>query len=77
VYSDYGPLKHFLPADEQSQQLFGVIDYKGDDFNVEAGVGFGLTPASDRMVVKLMISRDIYKPLQNSRRGYSPQAVKD
>jgi hypothetical protein len=50
----------------QSQQLFGVVDYKGEEFNVEAGVGFGLTPASDRMVVKLMISRDLYKPPQKN-----------
>lgn len=77
VYSDYGPLKHFLPADEQSQQLFGVVDYKSDDFNIEAGVGFGLTPASDHLVVKLMISRDIYQPLQNPRKDYSLQTVRD
>ena len=64
VYSDYGAIKQFLPFDQQSQQLFGVVDYKSDDFNIEAGVGFGLTPASDRMVVKLMVSRDLYKPLQ-------------
>jgi hypothetical protein len=76
VYSDYGVVKHFLPFDQQSQQLFGVVDYRSEDFNVEAGVGFGLTPSSDRMVVKLMISRDLYKlpqktnehvPLQSPR----------
>jgi hypothetical protein len=39
VYSDYGVIKHFLPFEEQSQQLFGVVDYKGEEFNVEAGVG--------------------------------------
>jgi hypothetical protein len=77
VYSDYGPLKRFLPTDEQSQQLFGVVDYKSDEFNVEVGVGYGLTPASDRWVMKLMISRDIYKPLQNSKRDYTLQAAKD
>ena len=49
-------------TDQQSQQLFGVVDYKSDDFNIEAGIGFGLTPSSHRLVVKLMISRDIYKP---------------
>lgn len=77
VYSDYGPLKHFLPTDQQSQQLFGLVDYKSDDFNIEAGVGFGLTPASDRLVVKLMIWRDIYKPPQNSKKDYSLRAAKD
>ena len=61
-YSDFGVIKHFLPADQQSQQLFGVVDYKSDAINVEAGVGFGLTAASDRLVVKLMLSRDLYKP---------------
>ena len=76
VYSDYGPIKHFLSADQQSQQLFGVVDYKSEDFNIEAGVGFGLTSASDRLVVKLMISRDIYKPLQSSKKDYTLQAAK-
>lgn len=64
IYSDYGPIKHFLPMEQQSQQLFGVVDYKSDLVNVEAGVGFGLTGASDRMVVKLMVSRDIYNATQ-------------
>jgi len=77
VYSDYGPIKHFLSADEQSQQLFAVVDYKGEEFNVEAGVGYGLTPASDRWVMKLMISRDLYKPLQNPKKDYSLRAAKD
>lgn len=63
-YSDFGVIKHFLPADQQSQQLFGVVDYKSDTINVEAGVGFGLTRASDPLVVKLMLSRDLYTPLR-------------
>ena len=61
-YADYGVLQHLLPADQQSQQLFGVVDYKGEPFNVEAGLGFGLTGASDRLVAKLMLSRDLNKP---------------
>jgi len=61
-YSDFGAIKHFLAADQQSQQLFGVVDYKGEPFDVEAGLGFGLTGASDRLVAKLMLSRDLYKP---------------
>jgi hypothetical protein len=77
VYSDYGVLKHFLPFEQQSQQLFGVVDYKSSDFNIEAGVGYGLTPGSDRLVVKLMISRDIYKPLQSQKRDYSLLSVKN
>jgi hypothetical protein len=77
VYSDYGPLRHLVSTDQQSQQLFGVVDYKGDDFNIEAGVGFGLTPASDRWVVKLMVSRDLYKPPQNTKRDYATQGARN
>jgi hypothetical protein len=66
LYSDYGELRHFLPADQQSQQLFGVVDYKSELVNIEAGIGFGLTSASDRVVVKLMVSRDLYKLLQKA-----------
>lgn len=72
VYSDYGVLKHFLPLEQQSQQVFGVVDYKSEDFNIETGVGFGLTSASDRMVVKLMISRDLYKPPQKTNETHVP-----
>jgi len=68
-YADYGVLQHLLPVNQQSQQLFGVVDYKGEAFNVEAGLGFGLTGASDRVVAKLMISRDLYKPELSSKKS--------
>ena len=49
---------------------------KSDDLNVEAGVRFGLAPASDRLVLKLMISCDIYKPFQNSKKDCALQLRK-
>ena len=58
-YADYGPLHQFLPAGEQSHQLFAVVDHTGKSFNVEAGVGFGLNGASDKVTLKFMISRDL------------------
>ncbi|HUO91938.1 MAG TPA: hypothetical protein VMU22_03410 [Rhizomicrobium sp.] len=58
-YSDFGPVRHFLPGDQQSQQLFGVVDFNGAPITVEAGLGFGLTQASDRLVAKLILSRDL------------------
>jgi hypothetical protein len=61
-YADFGVIQHFLPPAQQSQQLFLVVDYKGEPVNVEAGLGFGLTPASDGLVAKLMLSRDLNKP---------------
>jgi hypothetical protein len=61
-YADFGPLQRFDPTSQQSHQLFAVVDYKGEPFNIEAGVGFGLTSASDGLVAKLMISRDLIVP---------------
>jgi len=58
-YADFGVIQHFLPANQQSQQLFAVVDYKGKLLNVEAGLGFGLTAGSDGVVAKLMLSRDL------------------
>jgi hypothetical protein len=58
-YADYGKLRSLQPAGEQAHQLYWVVDknYKGMD--IEAGIGFGLTNASDKMVLKLILSRDL------------------
>jgi len=61
-YDDFGELRGFLPADQQSHQLWGVVDYSGDPISIEAGVGFGLTPASDKLAVKLMLISDLTGP---------------
>jgi hypothetical protein len=58
-YAEYGPLHDFAPKSEQSHQIFGVIDHSGGFFDVEAGVGFGLTDASDKFQLKLILSRDL------------------
>lgn len=58
-YSDFGPLQHLYGHDLQSQQLFGVLDYKSAALSVELGVGFGMTPSSDHRVIKLILSRDL------------------
>jgi hypothetical protein len=58
-YADFGPVRKFLPGSEQSHQLFAVMDYSGEPFDVEAGVGFGLTNASDHLTLKLILSRDL------------------
>jgi hypothetical protein len=58
-YDDFGQLRGFLPAQKQTHELFGVIDYNGKPINIEAGVGFGLTPATDHLIFKLILSRDL------------------
>ena len=54
-YADFGPVRHFLPANEQQQTLFGVIDYSGSPISIEFGVGHGLTSGSDKLITKLML----------------------
>jgi hypothetical protein len=58
-YDDFGPVSHFLPAAKQSHQLFGVVDINTKWIGIEAGVGAGLTNASDHWVLKLILSKDL------------------
>lgn len=69
-YADYGPLKDILPAGEQSHQLFGVVDHTGGVLDFEAGVGVGLTDASDKLTLKLILSRDL------NRRSPPPSSIR-
>ncbi len=57
-YSDYGPLKRFLPLSEQDHTLFAAIDYKGEPNSIEFGVGHGFTSAGDCLVFKLMVTHN-------------------
>jgi len=58
-YADFGPLKHFKPSDQQSHTLFAVIDYGSSSHGLEFGLGRGLTPASDKWVLKLMVMQNL------------------
>jgi hypothetical protein len=58
-YADYGPLRRIYSASEQSHQIWAVVDHSSKIVNIEAGVGFGLTSASDKLTLKLMVSRDL------------------
>jgi hypothetical protein len=54
-YADFGKIGDFLPLEQQSQQLFGVIDFKVSKVDVELGAGYGFTPGSDRFVLKAIL----------------------
>jgi hypothetical protein len=56
-YSNYGPINAISPATDQQHVLFGVVDFKILGFDVNFGMGFGLTGASDGVVSKLIIGR--------------------
>jgi hypothetical protein len=60
-YADFGPVRKFLPGREQAHQLYGVIDYNGRMLSVEAGIGVGLTDATDNVTFKLILARDLKK----------------
>lgn len=57
-YSDIGELKAFRPMAQQAQQAWAVVDHNAR-LGVEAGIGFGLTPASDKITLKLMLFGDL------------------
>lgn len=63
TYSDFGHVNGFEAAKDQSHQLFGVIDHTAKNgLEMEFGVGVGLTDASDRLTLKMILARDLNKP---------------
>jgi len=54
-YADFGKIGAFSPLAEQQHTLFAVTDFKVGDVDIDFGVGYGLTRASDRLVVKTII----------------------
>jgi hypothetical protein len=57
-YSGFGPLRELLPRGQQVQQIWAAFDHYST-MNIEGGIGFGLTHASDKVTLKLMFSRDL------------------
>ena len=58
-YSDYGTLRNWLPFNEQQHNIYAVVDFKIGRFDVNTGVGYGLTPGSDRLMWKMIIGTDL------------------
>lgn len=54
-YADFGRIGDFGKFADQQHTLFAVTDFKLGVFDVDLGVGYGLTPASDRVVVKAIL----------------------
>jgi hypothetical protein len=54
-YSDLGPVGSIPSFTQQQHQLFGVVDFKVGPVDVDFGVGYGLTPGSDRLVAKIIL----------------------
>lgn len=58
-YADYGQFRSLQPAHGQFHQLWAVVNHDTKLVKIETGIGFGLTAASDRVTLKLMLSRDL------------------
>jgi len=72
-YADYGPLNAFFTAGEAAHNVWAVVDHSGKGLSVEAGIGFGVTGSSDRVVLKLMLMRDLNSmPWPRSRASSKP-----
>ena len=58
-YTGLGPVDNILPFDEEQHNIYGVVDFKVGRFDVNAGIGFGLTRASDPVMAKIIIGTDL------------------
>ena len=65
-YADFGEIGNFAKLADQQHTLFAVTDFKLGVFDVNFGVGYGLTPASDRWVIKTIVGYAFPVPRSNS-----------
>jgi hypothetical protein len=57
-YGNYGPITGFDPLREQQQQILPALDLDlGKNWEFNFGVGWGVTGATDRLLVKLILGR--------------------
>lgn len=58
-YDGFGPLRGFVPHNQQSHETWAVINHNGGPVSLEAGVGIGWSGGADKVTLKLMLSRDL------------------
>ncbi len=58
-YADYGPFLRRSPTGDQSHMIFGVVNHAMKFLEIEAGVGVGLTSATDKVTIKLLLIKDL------------------
>jgi hypothetical protein len=68
-YADFGKIGDFAKLADQQHTLFAVTDFKLGVFDVDFGVGYGLTPGSDRFVVKTILGYAFPVPGSNPSSG--------
>ncbi len=60
-YFDFGPLHDLYGSHQRGEQIYGVFDHTGGWMDIEGGIGFGLNSASDKVTLKLILSKDLNK----------------
>jgi len=60
-YADYGRFGDWASPSEQAHQLYAVFDKTFGSIDIEGGVGIGLTDATDRVTLKLLVAHDFNK----------------
>jgi hypothetical protein len=68
-YSDFGQIGRFGKFSDQEHTLFAVTDFKLGVIDVNFGVGYGLTPVSDRWVIKTILGYAFPVPGSNASGG--------
>lgn len=58
-YTGLGPLQNILPFNDQQHNIYAVTDFKIGRWEVNTGIGYGLTSASDRWMAKMIIGTDL------------------
>jgi hypothetical protein len=72
-YADFGEIGNFAKLADQQHTLFAVTDFKLGVFDVNFGVGYGLTAASDRFVIKTIVGYAL--PVPGGNPGASEHAT--
>lgn len=55
-YGSLGPVTHLSPGVQQQHQIFPAVDLDvSPDWEINFGVGWGLTRTTDRLVIKLIL----------------------
>lgn len=54
-YMDFGPFGRFASPDNQGHNIYAVVDYTVGKFDINFGVGYGMTNGSDRVMTKMIL----------------------
>ncbi|MFM9428830.1 hypothetical protein RCH10_005307, partial [Variovorax sp. GrIS 2.14] len=55
TYNELGPLRHLDSLSKNSKTLFAVVDHEFTGFDVNLGIGKGITKEADKWLVKLIV----------------------